>query len=112
MLFTKENNIDVLLSPASKKILMVFSEHFNRSPWCQFELTYCLSHVMDTDDVMLITCVDDVASRDMSAAMMAVLKTTTYIQWRENDADAVRAFWGRMEIALQEVYPGIQDGRV
>ena len=82
---------------------MVFSRSFVASPWCQFELTYCLSHVMDTDDVMLITCIDDVTSRAMTPAMMAVLKTTTYIQWEDGNQDAERAFWGRLAIALNEV---------
>ncbi|KAK7101415.1 toll-like receptor 13 [Littorina saxatilis] len=89
---------------SSKKILMVFSKDFVRSQWCQFELTFCMNHVMNYDDVLLIVCVDDVASRDMTAAMMAVLKTTTYIQWEELD-DAVRSFWGRLRLALHEIIP-------
>jgi toll-like receptor 13 len=65
----------------SKKMLMVFSRDFVQSQWCQFELTYCLRHVMDYDDNLLIVCVDDVVSTEMTTAMMAVLKMTTYIQW-------------------------------
>jgi hypothetical protein len=34
--------------------------------------------------------------------MMAVLKTTTYIQW-EKGRDAVESFWGRLRLALHEV---------
>jgi hypothetical protein len=63
----------------SKKILMVFSKDFVRSEWCQFELAYCLSHAMEHEDALVVVCVDDVPSRDMTPAMMAVLKTTTYI---------------------------------
>ena len=87
---------------SSKKILMVFSKDFVHSQWCQFELTYCLHHVMDHDDALIVVCVDDVASRDMTTAMMAVLKTTTYIQWAELD-EAVESFWGRLHLALHEV---------
>ena len=87
---------------SSKKILMVFSRDFVRSQWCQFELTFCLSHVLAYEDALLVVCVDDVASRDMTSAMMAVLKTTTYIQWAEAP-DAVGSFWGRLQLALQEV---------
>jgi hypothetical protein len=88
---------------SSKKILMVFSKHFVRSQWCQFELAYCLSHVMEHEDALIVACVDDITSYEMTSAMMAVLKTTTYIQW-ENHADAIRSFWGRLEIALHEVF--------
>jgi Leucine-rich repeat (LRR) protein len=88
---------------ASKKVLMVFSPHFARSPWCQFELTFCLSHVMDVDDALVIVMLDDVEARDMTSAMMAVLKTTTYIEWARVQ-EAQRSFWQRMRIALQEVF--------
>ena len=87
---------------SSKKILMVFSRDFVRSQWCQFELTFCLRHAMDHDDSLIIVCVDDVASRDMTTAMMAVMKTTTYIQWAEF-RDAVDSFWARLRLALREV---------
>ena len=83
---------------------MLFSRNFVRSQWCQFELTLCLSHVMEHDDVIIIVCLDDVASRQMTSAMMAVLKTMTYIQWDENNRDAVRAFWGRLQLAINDVF--------
>jgi toll-like receptor 13 len=88
---------------SSKKMLMVFSKDFVRSEWCQFELTYCLRHVMDYDDALIIVCVDDVTSTEMTTSMMAVLKTTTYIQWSRHP-DAVRAFWGRVRQALHEIF--------
>ncbi|XP_076439594.1 uncharacterized protein LOC143279433 [Babylonia areolata] len=89
---------------SSKKILMVFSQHFVHSQWCQFELSLCLSHVMDYDDALIVVCVDNVTSRQMTSAMMGVLKTTTYIQWSEEE-DAVVSFWGRLCLALREIIP-------
>ena len=83
-------------------MLMVFSRSFLASQWCQFELAFCLQHAMDTEDALVIVCLDDVTSRDLTPAMMAVLKTTTYIQWAAG-ADAARAFWGRLGQALEEV---------
>ncbi|XP_070209265.1 toll-like receptor 13 [Littorina saxatilis] len=89
---------------SSKKILMVFSNHFVRSQWCQFELAYCLRHVMDYNDALIVVCLGDVASRDLTTHMMAVMKTTTYIQWAEDD-DAVASLWGRLRLALGEILP-------
>ncbi|XP_025082331.1 toll-like receptor 4 [Pomacea canaliculata] len=87
----------------SQKMMMVFSQHFARSQWCQFELALCLSHVMDHDDDLLVVRLsDESTSRDMTAAMMAVLKTTTYIQWEDN-VEARNSFWGRLTIALQDL---------
>ncbi|XP_076453667.1 toll-like receptor 2 [Babylonia areolata] len=90
---------------SSKKVLMVYSTPFVQSQWCQFELSLCLSHVLDYDDALIVVCVDDVTSRGMSSSMMAVLKTTTYIQWREGQEEAIASFWGRLLQGLHEILP-------
>nr|KAG5700706.1 hypothetical protein BaRGS_029071 [Batillaria attramentaria] len=87
---------------SSKKVMMVFSSDFAKSPWCQFELTLCLTHVMDHDDALVITCLHDIPSRDLTPAMMAVMKTTTYIEW-SHESDATASFWGRIGIALNDI---------
>ncbi|XP_076473125.1 toll-like receptor 2 [Babylonia areolata] len=95
---------------SSRKVLMVFSANFLRSQWCQFELSVCLTHVMDVDDSLIVVCVDDVMSRDMTSAMKAVLKTTTYIQWSEDEGEeAVASFWRRLHLALREILPRGQN---
>ena len=60
---------------------------------------------MDHDDALVIACIDDVTSGvDLTPTMMAVLYTTTYIQWAE-ELDARASFWGRLNIALSEIIP-------
>ena len=88
----------------SKKFLMVFSRHFTHSPWCQFELDLCLGHTLDYGDALIVTCLGDVASRDLTSTMAAVLETTTYIQWRDN-RDAVTSFWDRVTLSLRDIMP-------
>ena len=88
----------------SKKFLMVFSKDFAASRWCQFELDLCLGHVFDNDDDLIVTCLDDVVSRNVTSTMTAVLRTTTYIQWpREPRASA--SFWSKLERALHQILP-------
>ena len=88
----------------SKRFLMVFSEHFAKSQWCQFELDLCLGHVLDNEDALIVTCLGDVASRDLTSTMTAVLNTTTYIQW--DQSPYVRAsFWNRLELCMRDVLP-------
>ena len=88
----------------SKKFLMVFSKDFAASRWCQFELDLCLGHVFDNDDDLIVTCMDDVASRDLTSTMTAVLRTTTYIEWPQ-DPRGSPSFWGRLERALHQILP-------
>ena len=86
----------------SKKFLMVFSKDFAASRWCQFELDLCLGHVFDNDDDLIVTCLDDVASRNVTSTMAAVLRTTTYIQW-PRDPGASASFWRSLERALHQI---------
>ena len=88
----------------SKKFLMVFSKDFAASRWCQFELDLCLGHVFDNDDDLIVTCLDDVLSRDLTNTMTAVLRTITYIQWQQ-DPLASASFWRRLERALHQILP-------
>ncbi|KAL8589510.1 hypothetical protein ACOMHN_015896 [Nucella lapillus] len=93
----------------SKKVIMLFSSAIALSAWCQFRLSVCLSHVLDYDYALIIACLDDVWSRDMTAAMIAVMRMTTCIQWRAGSPQVRRAFWGRVKMALQEVIPEQED---
>ncbi|XP_076434841.1 toll-like receptor 2 [Babylonia areolata] len=91
---------------ASRRFMTLFSRHYVTSPWCQFELDLCLGHVMDHDDALIVTCLDDIASRDMTCAMEAVLKTTTYLQWpgREGGGrDDLSLFWRRVELSVKDL---------
>ncbi|XP_025089286.1 toll-like receptor 2 [Pomacea canaliculata] len=83
----------------SRKILMVFSPDYARSEWCQFELKYCQCCVMDRDEVLVLVLLHETESRDMTSAMFAVMKTTTYIEWADT-VDARNSFWGRLSRAL------------
>nr|KAG5697549.1 hypothetical protein BaRGS_019770 [Batillaria attramentaria] len=88
----------------SKKVMMIFSKNFAESHWCQFELQLSLSHVMENDDELLVVMLEDIPSRDLTPAMMAVMRTMTYIEWGY-EPEARASFWGRLRIALNEILP-------
>nr|KAG5699293.1 hypothetical protein BaRGS_000495 [Batillaria attramentaria] len=92
---------------ASKRVLALFSRSFAKSQWCQFELEMCLTHVVEGNDVMVIVMLEEVPARDMSGAMRALMKTTTYIEW-DNNPEAVASFWRRMTLALVDILPGVR----
>lgn len=89
---------------ASKRILVVFSRNFVHSHWCQFELALCLHHVLEQDDQLVVVRLSDLDSRDLTSTMLAVLKTTTYIDWEDNP-EARASFWGRLLTSLSEIIP-------
>ncbi|XP_076458145.1 toll-like receptor 2 type-2 isoform X2 [Babylonia areolata] len=85
----------------SERILLVFSPSFARSEWCQFELKFCQTCVMERDDVLVIVALQTVGSRDMTGAMMAVLRTTTYVEW-EDEEEQHPMFWERLRLTLED----------
>ncbi|XP_025085236.1 toll-like receptor 5 [Pomacea canaliculata] len=89
---------------ASKRVLFVLSPHFARSRWCQFELVFCQNYVMERDDVIVLTLLAPISGRDMTDAISAMFKTTTYLAWGEED-DARKAFWGRLVLAFHDIVP-------
>ncbi|XP_025085214.1 toll-like receptor Tollo [Pomacea canaliculata] len=89
---------------ASKRVLFVLSPHFARSRWCQFELVFCQNYVMERDDVLVLTLLAPISGRDMTDAISAMFKTTTYLAWGEED-DARKAFWGRLVLAFHDIVP-------
>ncbi|PVD33560.1 hypothetical protein C0Q70_04817 [Pomacea canaliculata] len=89
---------------SSKRVLFVLSPHFARSRWCQFELVFCQNYVMERDDVIVLTLLAPISGRDMTDAISAMFKTTTYLAWGEED-DARKAFWGRLVLAFHDIVP-------
>nr|KAG5690864.1 hypothetical protein BaRGS_028896 [Batillaria attramentaria] len=91
----------------SERILMVFSSHFAASHWCQFELKMCQTCVMDRDDVLVLVTIGNTASYELTGAMLAVISTTTYLEWEANCEDR-RPFWTRLRIALDDIFINAQ----
>lgn len=95
---------------ASKKMLLLFSSNFSRDEVCEFELSLCVRHAMDHGDRPLVACLHDIPSRDLTASMLAVMKTSEYFQW-DCDPDVTASFWGRLALALDEILPPVGQGQ-
>ncbi|XP_076468193.1 toll-like receptor 2 [Babylonia areolata] len=86
----------------SDRYVMVFSPDFTRSQWCQFELKVSQTLAMERDDIMILLMLHETEARDLSSTMLAILQTTTYLEWMDEDS-AKASFWGRLELALGDV---------
>ena len=87
---------------SSKKVMMIFSTHFARSPWCQFELSLGQHHVIHRNDELLIVCLHEVAPRDLTSGMSAMLRTCTYLRWSEQREERA-FFWNSLRRAVHGV---------
>ena len=79
-----------------------FSANLAKDETCLFELALCVRHSMDRGDRPLVLSLHHLASHHMRPSMLAVLKTTDYIQWDVRD-DVAASCWGRLRLALQDV---------
>jgi toll-like receptor 13 len=84
---------------SSRWMMFVFSPHFARSRWCQFELSLGLGHAMNRDNDILVVYLTEVAPEDMTAGMAAILRSSTYLQWMEPGRECEQ-FWHNLRAAL------------
>ncbi|ESO87342.1 hypothetical protein LOTGIDRAFT_107312 [Lottia gigantea] len=84
----------------SRRVLIILSNNFARSEWCQFEMTLAQKHVLhQAMEPLCVVLLEDIDSENMSNSLHALLKTTTYITWY-NDAENIHLFWDRLKNSL------------
>ncbi|ESP00048.1 hypothetical protein LOTGIDRAFT_158275 [Lottia gigantea] len=84
----------------SRRVLIVLSNNFARSEWCQFEMTLAQKHVLNRAmEPLSVVLLEDIDSENMSNSLHALLKTTTYITWY-NDIEYIHLFWDRLKNSL------------
>ncbi|XP_046551152.1 toll-like receptor 4 [Haliotis rubra] len=86
----------------SNKVILVLSNNFSESPWCQFELTLAQKRAMEQDHGYLVVIrLDEVHDRNMTPSLYALLQTTTYVSWPTEEDDRP-LFWDRIGRCLQQ----------
>ncbi|XP_055957946.1 toll-like receptor 2, partial [Patella vulgata] len=87
----------------SRKVLVVLSNDFARSKWCQFEMSLAQKLVIDTSiESIVVVLLEDIEAVNMSKPLNALLKTTTYIKWQDNDNKDI--FWQMLKTSLKRQY--------
>ncbi|XP_050403637.1 toll-like receptor 2 [Patella vulgata] len=86
----------------SRKVLVVLSNGFARSKWCQFEMSLAQKLVIDRSiESIVVVLLEDIAAVNMSKSLNALLKTTTYIKWQDDNKDL---FWQMVKTSLKRQY--------
>ncbi|XP_055957945.1 toll-like receptor 4 [Patella vulgata] len=87
----------------SRKVLVILSNDFARSKWCQFEMSLAQKLVIDTSiESIVVVLLEDIEAVNMSKPLNALLKTTTYIKWQDNDNKDI--FWQMLKTSLKRQY--------
>lgn len=89
------NNMNV-----SRKILLVLSEDFARSEWCQFEASTAFHRMMAGGvPCVVVVMLEDMACTHVSDHIRNILQTVTYIEWGSRRGGRLD-FWGNLGDAL------------
>ncbi|XP_046371640.1 toll-like receptor 3 [Haliotis rufescens] len=95
-----DNIVDAI--EGSRKIVIVLSNEFAQSEWCQFELNLIQRHVLENGQrLLVVVMLEEIDTRHVTKAMRAMLQTTTYLMWGEEEY-ARKAFFNRLRMLLRK----------
>ena len=86
---------------SSRKIILVLTQHFVESSWCERELEYATIRCFDEgkDLIVAILLEEDFPSLKMSRTLRALLNRNTYLKWPQNPRE-IENFWINLNKAL------------
>ncbi|KAL4218406.1 hypothetical protein ACF0H5_023142 [Mactra antiquata] len=82
----------------SKRMLLVLSESFVNSGWCNFELKLALGKHIEEDFPVIVIILQEV--RHMNTSLKILLKMTTYLEWKDGGAEE-DLFWNKLKGAFK-----------
>jgi Leucine-rich repeat (LRR) protein len=86
----------------SRCILLVISQPFLRSQWCQFELHLAQHRLLETRrEELILLFLEEIPRAKRPKTLQYLMKTKTYIQWpKEDDIEGQKLFWNRLHRAI------------
>ena len=87
----------------SHKTILVLSNHFAQSQWCELELSMAQHKLLTSHkDVLVLVLKDPIDDCYMTSRLRHLMTTQTYLAWEEGDPEKERRFWR----ALRHVVKG------
>lgn len=84
----------------SRKIIIVLSNAFTRSGWCQFELRVSMDRIFKTHtDVLVLVMLEEINYKNLTCALNTAISSTTYAAWTE-DMTGQTHFWDQLSSAF------------
>ncbi|XP_021923818.1 toll-like receptor 13 isoform X2 [Zootermopsis nevadensis] len=86
----------------SRCILLVISQPFLRSQWCQFELHLAQHRLLETRrEELILLFLEEIPRTKRPKTLEYLMKTKTYILWpKEDDVEGQKLFWKRLHRAI------------
>ncbi|XP_033109364.1 toll-like receptor 13 [Anneissia japonica] len=95
----------------SRKTVLVISNNFVRSEWCNFELEMARNRMFDShEDVLVSILLENVKYSSMPILLQKVLRKKTYIEWPKEEGR--KAFWTRLARAINSPNVSLEASRL
>ncbi|GAB1609503.1 uncharacterized protein LOC115215177 isoform X1, partial [Argonauta hians] len=86
----------------SRKILLLLSNCFARSEWCQFEAMMAQQRVyIEKANALVPVLLEPLKIELVTPRLSALLKEKTYLEWTEHDHYGQKLFWCRLVKTLK-----------
>ncbi|XP_054166642.1 toll-like receptor 4 [Oppia nitens] len=81
----------------SRKVILVISNNFVRSPWCRFETDLAHNTLVDQNrDGLIMIKLEDIDSSIIAPQLYFLLKTRIYLQWNTSCLKEQEVFWKKL----------------
>jgi len=87
----------------SRCILLVISQSFLHSQWCQFELHFAQHRLLETRrEELILLLLEEIPRMKRPKTLQYLMRTKTYILWpkRIDDVEGQKLFWKRLHQAI------------
>ncbi|XP_013383996.1 toll-like receptor 13 [Lingula anatina] len=85
----------------SRKTILVLSNNFAQSQWCQLEMTMAQHKLFDENkDILVLILLEDIKPENLSNRLTLLLRKQTYIEW-PSEEEGQELFWERVKAALR-----------
>ncbi|XP_058828927.1 toll-like receptor 13 isoform X2 [Topomyia yanbarensis] len=85
----------------SRCLMLIVSESFLLSRWCQFEMHLAQHRLLETRrDELILVLLEDLPKRKCPKTLSYLMKTKTYIKWPNERTHEQELFWKRLRKAL------------
>ncbi|ELU08854.1 hypothetical protein CAPTEDRAFT_38185, partial [Capitella teleta] len=85
----------------SRHTLLLVTNAFAKSQWCQFEMTMAQHRLIETDnDNVVLAVMEDIEPINLNPGLRLMMKRKVYLQWTDDEVGR-RLFWKRLKQMLQ-----------
>ncbi|XP_056008718.1 toll-like receptor 4 isoform X2 [Ostrea edulis] len=86
----------------SRKVILVISNSFAKSQWCQYETLVAQNRLIDDGaNVLIVVLLGEIQSKFRTESLYMLLKTMTYIRWPPANSPGRELFWNKVKLAMK-----------